>query len=90
MVLARDPTQPPVALQLKRGNSPQSQLTLDGIFDKKGHVLAIINGKMVTSGDKVSGFKVLQISPKHVMLELIKGDKQISLSLTPSWKSASS
>lgn len=57
-----------------------SELVLEGIiFDSAGKPLAIINGRIVTKGDRIGSFVVTEISEKEVTL--FKGEEKFLLKL---------
>lgn len=89
-VFSRDPTKPPVALQLQNGNMQKGQLALSGIIDRDDARLAIINGQLVKKNEFLEGFKVTQIASDRVILEHRSGDRQIVLTMVPRWRQVKS
>lgn len=78
----RDPTAPPgkEAYSLV-GASEASDFKLTSTLVAKGRQVAMINGEMVSVGEKVGVAKVESIKPGHVII--ILNDKPVKLEVTP-------
>jgi hypothetical protein len=59
----------------------EEKFTLQGIVYDKAGATAVIDGKVVKSGDTVGERKIAEIGPNFVVLE--KGDSQVELVLPP-------
>jgi hypothetical protein len=66
----------------KKGGPVQRQVTslkLKGVIVGGKHSIAIINDKFVRTGERINGYRVLQIAEKEVLLK--SGNKTIKLRL---------
>lgn len=79
-----DPTQPPAVIQLEQSGG-SGALNLAGIYTQNPQNKAVIAGRIVQSGDKIKGFKVVRIGANDVILTNENGDKR-HLKLTSDWK----
>ena len=83
-----DPMRPPSWLGGKASSSKQTKpneaLRLQQILRSEDRLLAIINGKVLEKGQKISGAKVLRIKENSVELRI--GSRKKVLLLTPGIK----
>lgn len=66
---ARDPTQPPPALQAAPGQAQQQALQLQAILRGSAGTYAVINGQRLQVGAELADARLLAIYPHAVLLE---------------------
>jgi len=74
-----DPTKPLFGTATVNKAKQYSPLVLQTIIKKNQQYKAVINGKLLSQGDSILGYKVKRISVNNALL--IKSDKRIKLSL---------
>ena len=68
VIKLRDPTEPPMGVNLKSKEKAQTGVTVTSIIISPRRRIALINGKYVKAGDLVAGNKVITIRRDYVLL----------------------
>nr|WP_320114839.1 hypothetical protein [uncultured Desulfuromonas sp.] len=74
-----DPMRPQGDGALSLQSAPETPLTLTSILMAEQRRVAIVNGRVVTVGDEINGYRVVSITARQV--ELQKGTKHHRLQL---------
>ena len=80
-MMAQDPTKPATYSkpQKKTEKKKRKGLTLNGIVEKKGIRMAIINNEILKVGDRISGYRVIAIGADSASLR--SKTKKLTLAL---------
>ncbi len=76
---ASDPTKPLFGQARSTVSQVKSQLVLQSIIRANNEFSVVINGKLLTRGDIISGYKIKKVTRGKVLL--VSDEKQLELSL---------
>ncbi|WDD98191.1 hypothetical protein [Thalassomonas actiniarum] len=74
-----DPTRPLVPGQTAAAIKSKGDIVLQSIIRKQQAHKAVINGEVVSQGDSISGYRVVEIRPSSVLLKSAENQLELSL-----------
>jgi MSHA biogenesis protein MshK len=80
----RDPTRPPggaaaKTASAKKGSRARSEMILQTVLISNERKTAVISGQVVSVGDRISGYKLVEINESEVILKGTKGKRKLRL-----------